>query len=64
MKHLSYTTSSKNQGSTQRLYRCFFVPSIYAMRPHHWRVALQSLEVCGKRKPRAVLGSRNTSILF
>ena len=32
MKHLSYTTSSKNTGSTQRLYRCFFVPLIYAVR--------------------------------
>ena len=32
MKHLSYTTSSKNTGSTQRLYRCFFVPHIYAVR--------------------------------
>ena len=32
MKHLSYTTSSKNLGSTQRLYRCFFVPLIHAVR--------------------------------
>ncbi len=61
MIYLRYTQALSNQSSTQRLYRCFFVPSNFAKRLQSVARGCTSLEVLASGNAPAVFGSESTS---